>query len=360
MFPLTDIFLPMSVLASMALVLLLCAPAWAATVKVSGECEIAGARGKMRAALMGRVVEADDVELVFAPSWQACMVDLWVDGASASLGVVSDDPESYEAAAALAVWHMQPGSALRRGASVAQAREGVTRAVDGGEGLAGAFSRARLGRARATKQAEVELFWQSAEVTQAVTDEAKLPEPAVPRRLRFELAPELGVASYITVLNGELSMIAGPVLHLFRVWEVSVGAVYQFNVTAVPSAYEYVVVTDDFAYVDAVEIMLHTIEGEMQWVHPLELRPFDVMARVRVGGAVSSPYSFYGYENQGDYLVLDGAYCMGLELGLRYNTHRAVVEVGAGYRYISALANIGPQPYAMTGPTLGVRLLWSR
>ena len=356
----TDIFLPITVLVPMALALLICAPAWAATVKVSGECEIEGAPARMRAALMGRLVEPEDAELVFAPSWQACIVDLKVDGASVSLGVVNNDPESYEAAAALAVWHMQPGSTLRRDAAVVQARSGFGDGLDAAQGLAAAFSMARLGRARALKQAEVELYWQTVDVAQS-NEEPDDPEPTMgPRRPMFQLVPELGAASYTTWVNGGPALLAGPVLHLFRVWEVSVGAVYQFSTTYIPSAYEYVVVTDNLAYVDSVGIMFHTIEGELQWVHPLRLRPFDFMTRVRIGGAVSSPYSGFVYPTEGNHLALDGAYCMGLELGFRYNVRGAVVEVGAGYRYVSALANIGPQPYAMTGPTLGVRLLWSR
>lgn len=296
-------------------------------------------------AIRGVPTELEAVVTIEGPT---CQGWLEVSGERAPLGSVNlGDPASVSAAATLIGWLLEPGGLMSRALAVHASRRALRDA--------GALAWWRTSRDRARGRAEragvlqgIRQHVARAEARAYTASVRATPAPA-PRPV--SAAPALGVTGTVTQLNGDTAAM----------WGVEAGASIGENVsvlgrvrglaTQVQSRYVFVILEDEERarrvrpevstwFCDAAARYRRGITGELGW-HVLASAGAAFVSR---GGE--------------EFAASGWAPTAGVASGLSLGVGPVRMHSSLGYRVVSPVSFIGPEPWALSGPTWQLGVLW--
>ncbi len=320
-------------------------------VMLDAEC----ARGKGAAAL-DRALSARgadalmDATLTVEPTGASGSCEAWVEveGSRTSLGPVTlEDASGARALAALAAWVLDPQGALAVHASAARASQAVGASEVQASEVATAAARrhesADLAHAALDRALEVSAY--TAAAAQTPDD-----EPVLAEEVRPEWLSRVGAAATLTSLNGDQAALMGLDVVAMSWGPFEVGARGETNVTPVSGRFAYTILEDAATRREQPGLNVSFVEGTANAVG--RVNGFTaVFGRGGVGAARVDRVT-------DDTSLARGAWSPTATVGAGalFALGPTRLETSVAYRWVGGLDWIGPEPMALSAPSVRVVL----
>jgi hypothetical protein len=319
-------------------------------VLLEAGCARGGGGAALERALSARGAEALlDATLTVEPSGEGGSCEAWVEveGARTSLGPTAlEDAASARALAALAAWVLDPRGALAVRASAARA----SRALAASGGAAARAAEAAARRHEAADGAHTVLD-RAVEVSAYTAASTQAPDEAAPAaRSRPEWLSRVGAAATLTSLNGDQAALMGLDVVAMSWGPLEVGARGETNVTPVSGRFAYTILEDAATRREQPGLSVSFVEGTANAVG----WPDGVVSVFGRGGVGAARV---------DRVTADAALERGawaptatVGAGALFALGPTRLEASVAYRWVGGLDWIGPEPMALSAPSVRVVL----